>query len=97
MKYILVENQPSRNTSAPDLQDIMNDPMSALSKGWSFLSSGMEELGKVAVEGARVAAQGAGQLGRYANEQLNDPNLRSNMNDYVNSFSRKVNKMDGMV
>lgn len=97
MKYILVENQPSRNISAPDLQDIMNDPMSALSKGWSFLSSGMEELGKVAVEGARVAAQGAGQLGRYANEQLNDPNLRSNMNDYVNSFSRKVNKMDGMV
>lgn len=97
MKYILVENQPSRNTGAPDLQDIMNDPMSALSKGWSFLSSGMEELGKVAVEGARVAAQGAGQLGRYANEQLNDPNLRSNVNDYVNSFSRKVNKMDGMV
>ena len=57
-----------------------------------MFSSGMEELGKVAVEGARVAAQGAGQLGRYANEQLNDPNLRSNVNDYVNSFSRKVNK-----
>lgn len=74
----------------------MNDPMTALSKGWSFFSSGMEELGKVAVEGARVAAQGAGQLGRYANEQLNDPNLRSNVNDYVNSFSRKVIGLDGL-
>ena len=68
----------------------MNDPMQAINKGWSFLSYGMEELGKVAASGARVAAQQAGQLSRYANEQLNDPNLRNNVSEYVNTFSKKV-------
>ncbi|KAI9490102.1 hypothetical protein BDB00DRAFT_839628 [Zychaea mexicana] len=83
------ENQPRKNDS-PDLNDIMNDPVQALSKGWSFLSYGMEELGKVAAEGARVAAQHAGQLGKYANEQWNDPNLRNNTHEfYSNSFDTR--------
>lgn len=64
--------------------------MQALSKGWSYLSMGMEELGKVAAEGARAAAQGANQLGKYANEQWNDPNLRNNVSGYVSSFRQKV-------
>ena len=89
LNICLVENQSRRNDS-PDLNELMNDPMQAINKGWSFLSYGMEELGKVAASGARVAAQQAGQLSRYANEQLNDPNLRNNVSDYVNTFSKKV-------
>ncbi|KAI7850610.1 hypothetical protein BDC45DRAFT_518048 [Circinella umbellata] len=83
------ENQ-SRKNDSPDLNDIINDPMQAINKGWSFLSYGMEELGKVAASGARVAAQQAGQFSRYANEQLNDPNLRNNVSEYVNTFSKKT-------
>ncbi|KAI8138448.1 hypothetical protein BJV82DRAFT_630870 [Fennellomyces sp. T-0311] len=86
------ENRPRKNDT-PDFNDMVNDPMQALSKGWSFLSYGMEELGKVAAEGARAAAQHAGQLGRYANEQWNDPNLRSNVSEYVNTFSRKTQEL----
>ncbi|KAG0172913.1 Zn finger-containing GTPase- Activating Protein for ARF [Apophysomyces sp. BC1034] len=92
------ESSKNNNSGTPDLNDIMNDPMQALTKGWSFLSSGMEELGKVAAEGARMAAQGAGHLGRYANEnyvqpatnQLNDPNFRNNVSSYVSSFTQKT-------
>ncbi|KAI7882239.1 hypothetical protein K492DRAFT_60619 [Lichtheimia hyalospora FSU 10163] len=87
------ENRPRNDMTSPDLQDIVNDPMKALSKGWSFLSYGMEELGKVAVTGAQAAAQGAGQLGRYANEQWNDPNLRDNVNQYVSSFTTKTREL----
>ncbi|KAL1935430.1 hypothetical protein VTP01DRAFT_4570 [Rhizomucor pusillus] len=81
------ENQAPKS-SAPDIQDLINDPMQALSKGWSYLSMGMEELGKVAAEGARAAAQGANQLGKYANEQWNDPNLRNNTQEFYSSFDR---------
>lgn len=84
------ENKGPANNSSPDIQDLINDPMQALTKGWSYLSLGMEELGKVAATGARAAAQGAGQLGRYANDQWNDPNLQKNVSDYVNAFSKKV-------
>ncbi|CDH49828.1 adp-ribosylation factor gtpase-activatingprotein 1-like [Lichtheimia corymbifera JMRC:FSU:9682] len=87
------ENRPRNDVSSPDFQDIVNDPMKALSKGWSFLSYGMEELGKVAVTGAQAAAQSAGQLGRYANEQWNDPNLRDNVNQYVSSFTTKTREL----
>lgn len=90
MMHDIVENRPRNDMTTPDFQDIVNDPMKALSKGWSFLSYGMEELGKVAVTGAQAAAQSAGQLGRYANEQWNDPNLRDNVNQYVSSFTTKV-------
>ncbi|KAI8986519.1 putative GTPase activating protein for Arf-domain-containing protein [Pilobolus umbonatus] len=87
--------------NAPGMDDIINDPIQALSKGWSLLSLGMEELGKVAVEGVKVAAQSAGQLSRYANEnvvkpvqtQLNDPNFRNNVNGYVQSFSEKTRSL----
>lgn len=72
--------------------------MQALTKGWSLLSMGMEELGKVAAEGVKVAAQGAGQLGRYTNDnyikpaqtQWNDPNFRNNVTGYVQTFSDKT-------
>ncbi|KAF7727177.1 Zn finger-containing GTPase- Activating Protein for ARF [Apophysomyces ossiformis] len=81
-------------SSTPDLNDLINDPMQALSKGWSLLSSGMEELGKAAAEGARLAAQGAGHLGRYASENyvqpaashINDPNFRNNTQTFYNNL-----------
>ncbi|CAO3629523.1 unnamed protein product [Cunninghamella blakesleeana] len=91
------ENSSTNNNSL-DVNDIINDPMQALTKGWSFLSTGVGELSKVAAEGVRVAAQGAGQLGKYANEnyvkpaqeQLNDPNFRNNVNGYFSAVSQKT-------
>lgn len=79
----------------------MNDPMQAITKGWSLLSMGMEELGKVAAEGVKVAAQGAGQLGRYTNDnyikpaqsQWNDPNFRNNVTGYVQTFGEKTRSL----
>lgn len=75
--------------------------MQALTKGWSLLSMGMEELGKVAAESVKVAAQGAGQLGRYANDnyvkpaqtQWNDPNFRNNVSGYVSTFGEKTRSL----
>lgn len=98
--YFLVENRNTNNNPL-DVNDIINDPMQALSKGWSLLSTGVGELSKVAAEGVRVAAQGAGQLGKYANEnyvrpaqeQLNDPNFRNNVNGYFSAVSQKVIKL----
>ncbi|KAI8379134.1 uncharacterized protein BYT42DRAFT_314780 [Radiomyces spectabilis] len=98
------ENKPSNNYGSgapPDLHDMIYEPLQALSKGWTYFSMGMEELGKVAAEGVRAAAQGAGQLGRYANENyvkpaqstLSDPEFRNNVNGYVHSFSQKTQSL----
>ncbi|KAI8066689.1 hypothetical protein BC940DRAFT_239876 [Gongronella butleri] len=90
------------NRNNLDVHDIINDPMDALSKGWSMLSLGVGELSKVAAQGVRVAAQSAGDFSRYANEnyvrpaqeQWNDPNFRNNMSTYVSAVSEKVKKND---
>ncbi|KAL0078266.1 hypothetical protein F4703DRAFT_1879547 [Phycomyces blakesleeanus] len=92
------ESSSSNQVSTPDLNELINDPIQALSKGWSLLSVGVGELTKVAAEGARIAAQGAGQIGKYANEnyvkpaatQLNDPNFRNNVSGYVNTLTQKT-------
>lgn len=97
----LVENQSSSRNTTPGLEDIINDPMQALTKGWSLLSTGMEELGKVAAEGVKVAAQSAGQLSRYTNDnyikpaqsQWNDPNFRNNVTGYVQTFGEKTRNL----
>jgi hypothetical protein len=99
----VVENDYNSRDTTPGLDDLMNDPVQALTKGWSFLSVGMEELGKVAVEGVKIAAQGAGQFSRYANEnyvkpaqsQWNDPNFRNNVNNYVQSFTAAPSSKNG--
>lgn len=62
---------------------------------------GMEELGKVASESVKVAAQGAGQLSRYANDnyvkpaqtQWNDPNFKNNVSGYVQNISEKTRNL----
>ncbi|CAO3586430.1 unnamed protein product [Absidia cylindrospora] len=77
------ESQGTNNKNGADMNDLMNDPMQALTKGWSFLSVGVGEIGKV-----------AGQIGKYANEnyvrpaqeQWNDPNFRNNVNGYTQSL-----------
>jgi len=74
----------------PDMNDIINDPMQALTKGWSLLSV-------AAVEGAKYAAHGAEQFTKYANDnyvrpasqQLADPNLRNNVSAYVSNLTKK--------
>ncbi|KAI8584151.1 hypothetical protein K450DRAFT_218416 [Umbelopsis ramanniana AG] len=76
------QSQTSKK-DVPDMNDIMNDPMQALTKGWSLLSV-------AAVESAKYAAQGAEQFTKYANENyvrpasqhLADPNLRNNVSSY---------------
>jgi hypothetical protein len=75
------------------MNDIINDPMQALTKGWSMLSV-------AAVEGAKYAAQGAEQFTKYANDNyvrpasqhLADPNLRNNVSAYVSNLTKKVNR-----
>ncbi|RUS17683.1 hypothetical protein BC938DRAFT_476183 [Jimgerdemannia flammicorona] len=92
------ENQSRSNTAVPDLNDIINDPMQALTKGWSLLSVGMEVIGTAAVEGARIAAHSAQEVAYMANErvvkpaqeQLNDPNLRANVAGYVSQLGKTV-------
>ncbi|ORZ16441.1 hypothetical protein BCR42DRAFT_36047 [Absidia repens] len=77
------ESQGNNNRNGGDMNDMMNDPMQALTKGWSLLSVGVGEIGKV-----------AGQIGKYANEnyvrpaqeQWNDPNFRNNVNGYTQSL-----------
>lgn len=96
--YLPVENESRSNAPVSDLNDIINDPMQALTKGWSLLSVGMEVLGTAAVEGARIAAHGAQEVAHIANErvvkpaqeQLNDPNLRANVAGYVSQLGKTV-------
>ncbi|KAM3585993.1 ADP-ribosylation factor GTPase-activating protein gcs1 [Umbelopsis sp. WA50703] len=88
-------NSPKRD--ALDVNEIINDPMQALTKGWSLLSVGVDGLSKAAFEGAKYAAHGAEQFTKYANENyvrpasqhLADPNLRNNVSTYVSNLSKK--------
>lgn len=89
--------EPTRST-LPDLNEIINDPTQALSKGWSFLSMGLETVAGVAVEGVKVAAHTAEQVGHMANErivkpgmeQLRDPNFNQNVVGYIGAVSKTV-------
>ena len=92
----VVQNSASKKDIA-ELNDIINDPMQALSKGWSLLSVGVDGLSKAAVGGAKYAAQSAEQITKYANENyvrpgsqhLADPNLRNNVSAYVSNLTKK--------
>ncbi|KAG2212788.1 hypothetical protein INT46_002116, partial [Mucor plumbeus] len=84
------DNQSNSRTSTPGIDDIMNDPMQALTKGWSLLSMGMEELGKVAAQGARYAND---NYVKPAQTQWNDPNFSSNVSGYVQNISEKTRNL----
>jgi ADP-ribosylation factor GTPase-activating protein 1 len=60
------ENSSSSNASAPDLDELMNDPVKAFTKGLNFL-------GYHVAEGAKLAAQGAETLGQTVNERVIKP------------------------
>ncbi|KAJ2729150.1 Zn finger-containing GTPase- Activating Protein for ARF [Coemansia sp. D1744] len=78
---------PRASTASFSPQDIANDPVAALSKGWSFLSSGaqtaLSSLGTVAgtINESYV---------RPATEKIQDPNFRSGVTTYVSSIGQKV-------
>lgn len=84
------ENQSNSRTSTPGIDDIINDPMQALTKGWSLLSMGMEELGKAAAQGARYAND---NYVRPAQTQWNDPNFSNNVSGYVQNISEKTRNL----
>lgn len=84
------ENQSSSRTSTPGIDDIINDPMQALTKGWSLLSMGMEELGKAAAQTARYAND---NYVKPAQSQWNDPNFRNNVTGYVQNISEKTRSL----
>ncbi|CAI2180243.1 961_t:CDS:2 [Funneliformis geosporum] len=61
-----VNSSSTSNTLAPDLDELMNDPVKAFTKGINFL-------GYHVVEGAKLAAQGAETLGQTVNERVIKP------------------------
>ncbi|KAG9304298.1 hypothetical protein G9A89_019860 [Geosiphon pyriformis] len=79
------------SSSAPDLDELINDPFSALTKGLNFL-------GYQVVEGAKLAAQGAETLGQTVNERVirptaekvRDPDFSQQVVGYVAGFSKTV-------
>jgi ADP-ribosylation factor GTPase-activating protein 1 len=60
------ENISSSSASVPDLDELMNDPVKAFTKGLNFL-------GHHVAEGAKLAAQGAETLGQTVNERVIKP------------------------
>ncbi|KAJ2818989.1 Zn finger-containing GTPase- Activating Protein for ARF, partial [Coemansia erecta] len=78
---------PRASATSFNPQDIANDPVAALSKGWSFLSSGahtaLSTLGTVAgsINDSYV---------RPAAEKIQDPNFRSDVTTYVSSIGQKM-------
>ncbi|RIA89942.1 hypothetical protein C1645_771094 [Glomus cerebriforme] len=60
------ENSSSSSASAPDLDELINDPVKAFTKGLNFL-------GHHVAEGAKLAAQGAETLGQTVNERVIKP------------------------
>ncbi|KAJ1830376.1 Zn finger-containing GTPase- Activating Protein for ARF [Coemansia sp. RSA 2711] len=77
--------RPAATSFSP--QDIANDPVAALSKGWGFLSSGaqtaLSTLGTVAgsINESYV---------RPAAEKIQDPEFRSGVSSYVSSIGHKM-------
>ncbi|KAF0472042.1 ArfGap-domain-containing protein [Gigaspora margarita] len=85
-------NEPSStSTSAPDLDELIKNPVGALAKGLNFL-------GYHVVEGAKLAAQGAETLGHTVNEhvikptteKVRDPEFTQQISGYVTGIGKTV-------
>ncbi|CAG8445706.1 15999_t:CDS:2 [Dentiscutata erythropus] len=85
-------NEPSStSSSAPDLDELMKNPVGALAKGLNFL-------GYHVVEGAKLAAQGAETLGHTVNEhvikptteKVRDPEFTQQISGYVTGIGKTV-------
>ncbi|KAK9763879.1 Zn finger-containing GTPase- Activating Protein for ARF [Basidiobolus ranarum] len=81
----------SAKSGGSESQDMLTDPMSYLSKGWSMLSMSATVL---ASEGAKLAAVGAEkiqeQVLKPATETVTDPDFTRNMTNYVSSLGKTV-------
>ncbi|CAG8499327.1 16312_t:CDS:2 [Acaulospora colombiana] len=86
-----IDTPPSSSSSVPDLEELMNNPVGALTKGLNFL-------GHHVVEGAKLAAQGAETLGQTVNEhvikptaeKVRDPEFTQQLSDYVSGIGKTV-------
>ncbi|KAI9206098.1 uncharacterized protein BJ171DRAFT_40984 [Polychytrium aggregatum] len=88
---------PSRNNA-----DILADPMSTLSMGWSFFSSTAQTavgaLGVAAAEGTKMALSSAETLGQTLTEKvirpttdaIRDPTFSENISAYASTLQRQV-------
>ncbi|KAL7750707.1 Zn finger-containing GTPase- Activating Protein for ARF [Sorochytrium milnesiophthora] len=76
------------NAGVPDLQTIVQDPMSALTAGWSFMSStasvALGTVGQAVSRGAELVNENVVRPGM---ERVRDPNLQHDVQD---TFSRGV-------
>ncbi|CAG8737764.1 1641_t:CDS:2, partial [Ambispora leptoticha] len=85
------QNTTSSSSAVPDLDELINDPVSAFTKGLNFLGYQM-------VEGAKLAAQGAETLGQTVNERVikptaekvRDPEFSSQVVGYVAGIGKTV-------
>ncbi|CAG8593936.1 10061_t:CDS:2 [Ambispora gerdemannii] len=85
------QNTDNSSSAVPDLDELINDPVSALTKGLNFL-------GYQVVEGAKLAAQGAETLGQTVNERVirptadkvRDPEFSSQVVGYVAGIGKTV-------
>ncbi|KAJ2159789.1 Zn finger-containing GTPase- Activating Protein for ARF [Coemansia sp. RSA 552] len=68
-------------------QDITNDPVAALSRGWSFLSSGAQSA--ISTLGT-VAGSINESYVRPTAEKIQDPNFRNDVTSYVSTIGHRV-------
>lgn len=94
----------SNNSNNNSGADFMEDPVAALSKGFSWFttnaSTAISVLGTKVQEGAKIAAHQAETLGATLNENvlkptasaIQDPSLGRNVSQYVSTFGERVSK-----
>ncbi|KND01649.1 uncharacterized protein SPPG_03446 [Spizellomyces punctatus DAOM BR117] len=86
----------------PGSANLLEDPLAALSKGWSFLAptvtSVVGVLGNTVVEGAKLAVSGAEMVGQKVAENViqptatavRDPNFKDNITRSVSTLGNRV-------
>ncbi len=75
----------------PQPDNVLDDPIASLSKGWSIFSS-------FAIQGAKLAVSGAETLGKTVTENVikptaaavRDPDFQQNLTSYVGTIGQKV-------
>ncbi|CAG8618882.1 9965_t:CDS:2 [Acaulospora morrowiae] len=82
---------PSSSSSVPDFDELINNPVGALTKGLNIL-------GHHVIEGAKLAAQGAETLGQTVNEhvirptteKVRDPDFTQQLSGYMVGIGKTV-------
>jgi ADP-ribosylation factor GTPase-activating protein 1 len=101
-KYVGFGSGGPAGSPSSGVANLLEDPLAALSKGWSLFASSattaLGVLGEGAVKGAKLAAQGAEELGRGINANViqpttaavRDPNLAHNVKSAATRFGSQV-------